>query len=98
MDVKAAGDHTVNDVLDLLFGCAFLHYDDHVSSSTPEYLGFGNYAPDLVGAATNSQSHFESFSSGESPCMATRSAVRASSMMRSKRRRSAASVVAPRLF
>jgi hypothetical protein len=54
VDVKAAGDHAVNDVLDLLFGCAFLHYDDHVSSSTPENLSIGKCAADLVGAATSS--------------------------------------------
>src|SRR5579864_3834886 len=34
VDVKAAGDNAVDDVLYLLFGCALLHYDDHVSSST----------------------------------------------------------------
>jgi hypothetical protein len=34
VNVESAGDDAVNDVLDLLFGCAFLHYDDHVSSST----------------------------------------------------------------
>jgi hypothetical protein len=34
VNVEAAGDDAVNDVLDLLFGCAFLHYDDHGSFSS----------------------------------------------------------------
>jgi hypothetical protein len=52
VDIEAAGDHAVDDVLDLLFGCAFLHYDDHVSSSTPQNILRGTQRPLQKSAAT----------------------------------------------
>jgi hypothetical protein len=45
MDVKAAGDEAIDDVLDLGVGGAFLHYDDHVIARSPLMLFARDWLP-----------------------------------------------------
>src|SRR6267378_41097 len=101
MHVEAAGDETVDYVLDLGVGGAFLHYDYHGCGWFP-FAGLkpGHYNSRALQnrrMAYTSRYDFSSLSTTPPKCMAWRSALRASSMMRSNRRRMAASVSGPGL-
>src|ERR1700676_3596758 len=97
MNVEAAGDEAVDHVLDLGVGGGFLHYDDHICGWFP----FAGLKIDHYKTEPTSESgryKFSSLSTTSPKCMASRSALRASSMMRSNKRRIAASVSGPALM
>src|SRR5204863_850887 len=102
VNVEAAGDEAVDDMLDLGVGGPFLHHDDHKSFLFPSLNDSKRKARDKSPATANILPKRAAHSCPPlalpSPeCMASRSAARASSMMRSKRRRMAASVSGPGL-
>src|SRR5947207_1165184 len=103
VNVEAAGDEAVDDMLDLGVGGPFLHHDDHKSFLFPSLSDSKRKTRDKRPATANTLPKRAAHSCPPlalpSPeCMASRSAARASSMMRSKRRRMAASVSGPGLL
>src|SRR5258707_13728147 len=104
VNVEAAGDQAVDDMLDLRVGSAFLHHDDHKGFLFP-FLNVsaepGLRPGSTISLSTHTAAAVHSFPllPWLSPeCMASRSAARASSMMRSNKRRIAPSVKGPELL